>query len=154
MRQYGSAGLQAARWFWLIRRFQRCYIVRARAERRIPADLGDQRGVATLAGARVSCLRSLVQNENPRFAAVPSSVAGPARLVAQFRICLANSERDAGVIGLPVFIAVINSAELLGMVSATGILTRFGNSSKIHFSFGAEAVDNHIYFARRKVVLQ
>ena len=89
----------------------------------IRVNMGDQRGVATLARARVPCLRSPVQNEKPRFAAVASSVAGPARLVAQFRICLANSERDAGVIGLPVFIAVINSAELLGMVSATGSLT-------------------------------
>src|SRR5664280_1716616 len=32
--------------------------------------------------------------------------------------------------------------------------SRFSNFLKSYFSFGAEAVDDHIYFARGKVVLQ
>src|ERR1035438_5930869 len=71
------------------------------------------------------------QNANPRLVAVPFSVAGPARLVAHFRNCLAKSERDAGIIGLPVFIALINSTELLGIVSATGSLTALAIPSRV-----------------------
>src|ERR1035437_6933284 len=73
------------------------------------------------------------QNANARFVAVPFSAtaAGSARLVVHFRICLANSERDSGVTGLPVFIAVINSVELFGMVIATGSLTALAIPSSV-----------------------
>src|SRR5664279_5207915 len=71
------------------------------------------------------------QNANSRFVAVPSPATGPPRLMAHFRSCFAKSERDPGAIGLPVFIAVISSAELLGMVSATGSLTALAISSRV-----------------------
>src|SRR5271165_1225973 len=60
------------------------------------------------------------QKAKERFVPVPFSTADPAKSVAHFLICFAKSDRDPIAMGLPVFIAMISSSELFGMLMDTG----------------------------------
>src|SRR5271157_2052784 len=93
------------------------------------------------------------QKANPRLETVPSSAADPARVVPlSDLLCEVRARsrwyRLAGIHGPDEFLGTVGNGDRYRQPDC------FSNFFKRHFSLGAKAVDDHVYFTRRQVVLK